>query len=380
MRRIGDWLAGLRERARQGVPVWDLGVRGFHWLLVLCVTVAALTGFFAQRSALALHLVAGSAIAALLVFRLVWGTLGSSYARFANFTYGPRAILAYARALQRNRAARHLGHNPLGGAMVLALLLVLGLIVATGTVVLGGFVKQGPLAAFTSFATGRSLIGLHKLLSLLLVAMVAAHLWGVWFESRREGENLAEAMLTGRKQGDGPPARPGRTRLAAMLCAGLVGLGTLGLAGLSALPAQGVPAMVANPDFQRECTACHMAYAPDLLPAASWRGLMAHLDRHFGEDASLDPAIAKRIETWLVRYAAEHWDTLPAVLIRQSIDPKQPARITASGFWQRMHRHIPAATFANKAVGGRSNCAACHADAASGMFSPEQIEIPEDAQ
>jgi hypothetical protein len=135
-----------------------------------------------------------------------------------------------------------------------------------------------------------------------------------------------------------------------------------------------------DPDYQRECTACHSAYSPSLLPAASWVWLTTHLDQHFGEDASLAPKIAGRIQTWLVANAAEHWDTLPAIRIRESIDPKQPARITASGFWQRMHRHISAATFANKAVGGRSNCWACHGDADSGMFSPQQIEIPEEAQ
>lgn len=377
MRRI---VARLREQARQGGLVWDLGVRGFHWLLVLSVTVAALTGFFAQRSAIVLHLVAGVAIAVLIGFRLVWGVLGGGYARFASFAFGPRATLDYLNDVLARRARRYLGHNPLGGAMVFALLAVLALIVITGTVVLGGFVKQGPLAAFTSFALGRQFIGVHKLLSLLLVAMVAAHLWGVWFESRREGENLAEAMVTGRKHGAAGDPLPGRWRPALAVCAGLAVLGVGGVAGLSAMPALGVPQVPANADFQRECSACHIAYSPGLLPAASWQGIMAHLDTHFGEDASLDPAIARRIETWLVSYAAEHWDTLPAVLIRQSIDAKDPGRITASGFWQRMHRRIPAATFANKEVGGRGNCAACHADAASGMFSPEQIEIPEDAQ
>ena len=372
----------MRQRAEAGVPVWDLGVRLFHWLLVLSVTVAAVTGFFAQRSALDVHLIAGTAIAGLIGYRVVWGLLGGRYARFASFVFSPRATLAYARSVLAGRSGRYLGHNPLGAAMVFALLAVLAAIVLTGVVVLGGMVKQGPLAPFTPFAIGTATIGVHKLLSLLLVAMVAAHLGGVWHESRRERENLAEAMLTGAKHGPAEPAAGVRAHMRAALAICLVGgvLAAGTLTALADLPGLGVPTTRLDPDYARECGACHTAYSPGLLPAASWTGLMAHLDQHFGEDASLDAGLATRLRSWLVANAAEHWDTLPAVRIRQSIDPKDPARITASGFWQRMHRRIPAATFANKEVGSRGACNACHMDAASGRFAPQSIEIPEDLQ
>ncbi len=366
----------------EAVPVWDIGIRLFHWLLVLAVTVAALTGFFALPDLLDIHLIAGGTIAALLLCRVVWGVLGGRFARFSGFAYRPRAVLAHARGMRAGRRpageARYLGHNPLGGLMVFALLAVLAASVATGVVTLGGFDKQGPLAAFTRFATGAAVKQLHQLLALLLVAMVAAHLGGVWFESWRERDNLAVAMLTGRKHAPPPPPSTVRARIwpALALCLGGLVLGAGGVFGLAALPALGVPSGALDPAYLRECGACHVAYPPSLLPAAAWGTLLLHTGQHFGSDARVAPAVAAQLRTWLMAQSAEHWDTQAAVGIRTSMNPAEPERITASGFWRRKHRGIPAATFENPLVDGRGNCERCHADAASGRFSPQGIGIP----
>ncbi|MDE2200630.1 MAG: cytochrome b/b6 domain-containing protein [Rhodospirillales bacterium] len=376
---LRESLAVLRAQARNGTPVWDLGVRLFHWLLVASVTIAALTGFFAQRSALQLHLIAGGIIAALIGFRIVWGLLGGGYARFASFAFSPPSVLAYGRQMIAGRTARYLGHNPLGGLMVFALLAVLTLIVLTGTVTLGGLVKQGPLAFATSFAGGAQAIGLHKLLSLLLVAMIAAHLWGVWFESRREGENLVVAMVTGAKSHieANPPRWKAHRRLATLICIALGAAGTFGITALANLPGLGVPPAAQDPVYAEQCGACHLAYPPSLMPAAAWSGILDHLGHHFGEDASLDAPTIAHLRAYLAANSAEHWDTLPAVRLRSSIDPADPMRITATRFWRNMHRRIPAATFASPKVSSRASCEACHRDAATGRFAPQKIEIPE---
>jgi hypothetical protein len=189
-------------------------------------------------------------------------------------------------------------------------------------------------------------------------------------------------MLTGRKSGPAEPPSAIRPRpaLAFWLCLGGLTLTSGAVLALSYLPPLGTPTARPDPAYVRECGACHLAYSPSLLPAASWTTLMAHLDHHFGEDASLEPALTTRLHAWLLANAAEHWDTLAAVRIRESIDPADPMRITASLFWRRMHRRIPEATFANKEVGSRGACDACHTDASSGRFAPQSIEIPEDLQ
>jgi cytochrome b len=187
--------------------VWDLGVRLFHWLLVLCVALAAGTGFFGLPDGFTVHLVAGTSIAGLVLFRFVWGLTGPTYARFSSFIFSPQTLIAEARALRRGPHRRYLGHNPLGGAMVFALGLVLIAIVMTGTVALGGVIKQGPLAFLITYDTGRAVREVHQVFAFALMGLVALHLVGVVYESLIGKEQLVLAMVNGDK-----PSRPGDRR------------------------------------------------------------------------------------------------------------------------------------------------------------------------
>lgn len=121
------------------------------------------------------------------------------------------------------------------------------------------------------------------------------------------------------------------------------------------------------PQFQQECGACHLAFPPGLLPAQSWRSLMATLPRHFGTDASLDAATANAIGTWLAANAGSGK--------RASEAPPQ-GRITRSAWFEREHREVRAATWTLPAVKGPSNCAACHRGAEQGNFNEHDIQIP----
>jgi hypothetical protein len=155
--------------------------------------------------------------------------------------------------------------------------------------------------------------------------------------------------------------------------------GAVLVVALDRRPALGAPQVGLDPTYARECGDCHRALHPSLLPAASWAAIMDGLARHFGEDASLAPETATGIRNYLLANAAEAWDTKPANRLRR-IDPGDPLRITATPFWRRVHGGIPPTVFAAKAVGSKSACGACHADADSGRFHPAEIEIPEEAE
>lgn len=124
-----------------------------------------------------------------------------------------------------------------------------------------------------------------------------------------------------------------------------------------------------NAKFQAECASCHTPYAPGLLPAASWQRLMGKLDKHFGTDASLDPATTREISQWLQANAATYR--------RVSEEPPQD-RITKSAWFLRKHREgeVPADVWKRPAVGSPANCGACHANAAKGNFNEHEIRIP----
>jgi cytochrome b len=363
------------------VPVWDRGVRMFHWGLVLSVVLCAFTGFLAPRNWLNLHLAAGSAIAALICFRLIWGGTGSTYARFRTFPLSLPAVRVHLGDLANRRPRHYLGHNPLGAVMIYALLAVLTLLVVTGTVALGGVVKQGPLAFAVPFSFGRFAREWHELLAFALLAMVAAHLAGVVIDTVLTRESLTRAMLTGRKRASpetAAAASPPRPVVATAAVIAVAAVAVPAIIHLSSLPAHGVPTAPLDPVYAKECGSCHFAYPPSLAPAPLWTAVMDGLGDHFGENATLDAGTTAHLRDWLVANAGEHWDTRPANLFR-NLDPAQPQRINAAPFWKFIHEDIPAAVFQAKSVGAKGACRACHQDAATARFDPQAISVPKDA-
>lgn len=121
------------------------------------------------------------------------------------------------------------------------------------------------------------------------------------------------------------------------------------------------------PLYQQECGSCHTAYAPGLLPAASWQRLMGQLPRHFGSDASLDPAALKQLSGWLAQYAANG---------RRAQQPPPDDRITRSEWFVREHRELPPEVWKRPSVGSASNCSACHSRTAEGRYSEHDVRIP----
>ena len=362
--------------------VWDLGVRLFHWLLVAAVGIALVTGLSGPRNALNIHIAAGAAIGGFVAFRILWGLIGSTYARFSSFPVQRAAINADLAGLVAGRRPRYRGHNPLGSLMALALLAILILSVMTGVVTLGGVDKQGPLAFVTSYNVGKATQRLHQALAYGLLALIGGHLLGVAYESVHGQPDLIRAMLTGKKAASAAdhPARPAKAKpLLAGLCVLLLLTGAVHqIVALSARPALGVPAGPLDPTYEQECGSCHMAYPPSLAPSARWIAILANLSDHFGEDASLKPDVAAQIRAYLTMNAAEKWDTRAAHELQGS-NPLDPLRLTATPFWIRMHQGISESVFKSRAVGAKGACEKCHSDASTGRFDPQDIHIPERA-
>lgn len=120
-----------------------------------------------------------------------------------------------------------------------------------------------------------------------------------------------------------------------------------------------------NPAYVAECTACHVAYPPGLLPAESWQRLMGGLDQHFGNDATLDAAAAKEISAWLAQNAARS---------NQAAPPQD--RITLSRWFTREHDEISATTWKRPSIKSAANCSACHGNTDQGRYSEHDVRIP----
>jgi len=178
--------------------VWDPLVRFFHWALVGAFAIAWLT----EDDWMTLHSYAGYLIAGLLAIRLIWGIVGSRYARFSDFVKSPGTVFGYLKDLSKFKARRYIGHNPAGGAMIVALLLSLLATVTCGLLAYGA-TGGGPLSVLfvTSTTYGSEwLEELHEFFANFTLLLVVIHLGGVLFESLLHKENLVRSMFTGVKK------------------------------------------------------------------------------------------------------------------------------------------------------------------------------------
>lgn len=181
------------------VAVWDAPTRIFHWSLVILVTVSFTTGMMGGVM-MQYHERSGVAILVLIVFRFIWGFIGGAHARFAGFVRGPGEVAAYMRGLFRSNSKPYLGHNPLGGWSILAMLVVLSLQVATGLFANDDILTEGPLFQWVSKETSDLLTQLHLVNRNILIGLISIHIVAVGFYLIKKHENLVLPMITGYKQ------------------------------------------------------------------------------------------------------------------------------------------------------------------------------------
>lgn len=215
------------DKPSDSVRVWDPVVRIGHWVIV----AAFFTAYFSGDEFQGTHLWAGYVVAGVVSVRIIWGMIGTRHARFSSFVTGPGAVLRYLRGLVSGKAERHIGHNPAGGAMIIALLFSLAGTTISGMALLAAEEGRGPLAGLAASAPapaaphrpaageryegddddgefgghgGESAEELleeaHSAFTYLTLGLIALHIFGVLASSLAHRENLVRAMITGRKR------------------------------------------------------------------------------------------------------------------------------------------------------------------------------------
>ncbi|MFN3884438.1 MAG: cytochrome b/b6 domain-containing protein [Rhodocyclaceae bacterium] len=195
------------------VYVWDLPIRLFHWLLVGCVIAAFVTAKIGG-SLMVWHGRLGLAILGLLVFRIVWGLVGSTHARFTTFVRGPTAIRAYLKGEWHG-----LGHNPLGALSVLAMLGALLLQATSGLFANDDIAFEGHLVPLIGSELSTRITGIHKLLEKGLLLLVTLHVGAIAFYAWVKKQNLVKPMLTGWVEGASEQSATGGSPIAFVIAA-----------------------------------------------------------------------------------------------------------------------------------------------------------------
>ena len=191
----------MSEKAdsKRKVLVWDLPLRVFHWTLVLLI-VSQIVTVSIGGNAMEYHVLGGYAILTLVVFRIVWGLLGTPTARFVNFLRGPQAVLRYARSLASREPEQVTGHNPLGGWSVVAMLISTLVQAVSGLFADDEIMTTGPLWKYVSEDAASLANVIHETNAVVLLTLICIHLAAILFYLLRKKENLIKPMFTGSKQ------------------------------------------------------------------------------------------------------------------------------------------------------------------------------------
>jgi cytochrome b len=185
------------------VRVWDPLIRIFHWALVAAFTIAYFTD---DEDLLFPHVWAGYVVVGLLVFRFLWGFVGTAHARFSDFISAPSQVVSYLWDTFQGEARRYLGHNPAGGWMIILLLVMLTLLSISGLVLYGADEHAGPLAGLMAGAgedVAEVFEELHEFFANFTIFLVIIHVAGVVVESILHRENLVWSMVSGYKRAEG---------------------------------------------------------------------------------------------------------------------------------------------------------------------------------
>jgi cytochrome b len=191
----------------QQIKVWDSFVRIFHWSLASLFLLAYVT----EDDFLDFHVVAGYLILGLIALRLIWGLIGSRYARFRDFVKSPAEVKSYLKSVLLFRAKRYIGHNPAGGMMVVALLLSISMALFSGMLTYGATEFAGPLAGWVGGVSDNRadmFEEVHEFFANFTVLLVVLHVAGVVVASLQHRENLVRSMIDGYKQDEVPTPNP----------------------------------------------------------------------------------------------------------------------------------------------------------------------------
>jgi cytochrome b len=364
------------------VYVWTLPTRIFHWLLVLFITAAFVS---AEEDAWLLwHVAFGFAAGVLVLYRVVWGFAGPEHSHFRDFDLNPASLKRY--LLTLFKPARHyVGHNPAASFALVGIIAVTMLLALSGLLTYGIQEDRGLFAFLhgTFFREMELFEELHEALGTLLYLLIAAHVGGVLFDRLlHPSEGTLGSIFNGYKNLEGAGAR---LNLFQKLLA-VVGIGAALAALVYLLAVRDNPLTAshhaavdyekAHPLFVNECASCHTLYPPSLLPEKSWRLMMADLQNHFGDDASLEAADNASILEYLAANAAERSTSEASVKILQSMPNQDMIAITQTPFWKRTHRGIAPSVFEQRKVKSRANCKACHGDVERGLIEDTAIAVP----
>lgn len=359
--------------------IWTLPTRLFHWLLVLYILIMFISSD--EESLLNIHAAFGYGVGILIFFRIVWGFIGPNYSRFSNWPLNIKEAIEFTKNILHPKL--YIGHNPAASFVMLGIILVVFLTALSGVLTYGIQEGRGILAFLNSsyFKEMELFEEIHEFFSNLLLLLIAAHLGGVAVDRVLHKENgTLQSIFSGYKNVEAKDEQLNLFQkiVASLFLAAAIAVPIVALSFKTPLTKSAflpIDYQKVHPAFVEECGSCHTLYPPHLLPNKSWQKLMANLEDHFGDDASLEEPTRSDIEKFLVENSAKNSTKEASFYILKSLK-ESPIAITKTPYWKKRHKNIDKEIFKSSKVKSKANCKACHTDIEKGIIEDENIELP----
>lgn len=381
------------NKKKDHVFVWPIYTRIIHWLIASSFTFAFI--FSLQENLLNLHVAVGIIFGLMLVYRIIWGFVGTKYAKLNTLKLSLADLKFYFVEKVRNRWREiPAGHNPASSWYTIIVLFVGSVISITGLFLYGIQEGKGYLGYLNNdyYMYMDILFDIHKYASYFVLAWAVIHIVGVLIEQFYHKTNMVFAMITGYKKAKGEDSKVGKYK------SGLTYLFLVISALVFFVSTDGrnnpfVASKYKQHDYKHEsftyyaeCGACHQPYPPFMLPTSSWQRVKEGLKNHFGEEISPimkkgENRISINDQTVIFNYLKEHSADKSkreiSVKVMKSLDGARGRKsITKIQYWKDTHANIPNHLFKSSKVKRKSNCFACHKNFEKGIIEDIDIKIP----
>lgn len=374
------------NKKKDAVFVWPLCTRIIHWMIALSFFTSFITAFF--HDLFKWHLAFGFIFGIGLVYRIVWGILGPSYATFKTFKLSLKELQHYFAEKVQNRWRKiYAGHNAASSWFTLIVLFLGSLIVLSGLILQGVQEASGIFSFLNAhyFRASTALFYFHQFLSYFLAIWAIIHIVGVLIEQFYHKTHMVFAMVTGYKKAEGEDAVVSLWHHLFAYTVILFSMVTLYMivyhegTFLTKERFTKIDYTTQNSDFAQKCSQCHKLYPPFMLPHDSWVILMDGLDNHFGEaitDRNITRSEQQNIKGYLLTHSAETSSRKLAFKTLESLKTMRPISMTKVPYWRMAHHHIEPSVYKRESIKNRSNCFACHQGFEYGILDNTLIHIP----
>lgn len=365
--------------------IWSLFNRLSHIGMILFFAICYLLADFDEL--LSYHVAFGLSFGILVLFRIIWGLIGPKYSTFKDFNFNIADLKEYLLS-PFEKTKESIGHNPASSYAIVAIFILSFISIFTGLLTYGIEENHGVFSFLHSdyFKEMELFKELHELSSNLLLALIGVHIAGSLIDKFVKKNDAIDSMIDGYKK------TTHKETITLNLFQKIFGLlwiiGTLFALYYLIFTKDNVFIASANvkqdyqalhSDFVKECGSCHITYPPYLLPKESWKTMMANLEDHFGDDASIDDVTNQSILRFLEDNSAQYATNKTSLKILESLkEDNNTIAITKTPYWIRKHREIDKEIFTSSLVKSKANCKACHQDIEHGLIEKELIKIPKE--